>query len=92
MLESAIQSKIIKHCNAIGFYCVKVISANRSGTPDLLICVSGLFIGLEVKQPGKHRTPLQTEHAHRIEKAGGKAYECSSLDEFKAIIAGLAKE
>lgn len=45
----------------------------RRGLPDLIGCVNGLFIGLEVKRPGDRRGPtaLQSETGQRITDNGG---------------------
>lgn len=41
------------------------------GTPDLLICLNGLFIGMELKDIGKRPTELQQFNLDQINKAGG---------------------
>lgn len=43
------------------------------GIPDLLCCVEGRFVGLEVKRPGKKATPAQNLEIWKIIKAGGIA-------------------
>jgi hypothetical protein len=52
------------------------------GIPDLLLCIEGLFIGLEVKHQKRtetpeyarsRTTPLQRIQIHRINEAGGMA-------------------
>ena len=43
------------------------------GTPDKLLCVSGLFVGLELKAKGGVVTLLQAKTLEDIEKAGGIA-------------------
>jgi len=66
MLESALQKKITKLIDSIG-WSVKIISSNKTGTPDTLNCVPmtkkqvlklfkkqkriGVFMALEVKNP-----------------------------------------
>jgi hypothetical protein len=53
------------------------------GLPDIIGCVSGTFIGLEVKLPGKEHT-LTKRQAHRlaqITKAGGKAAMVTSVSQ-----------
>lgn len=52
---------------------VKTSGNNRVGTPDLLGCVEGVFIALEVKMPGGEATRLQQEVMRRLERAGGYA-------------------
>lgn len=59
----------------------------RAGVPDLILCIDGLFIGLEVKhqKPGESElaarertTPLQRAEIRKINAAGGWA--CTVLD------------
>lgn len=58
--EQSIQSRKIKQLEAQGYYVIKLIRTNRNGIPDLIAIPKNsdaLFI--EVKRPGKKRTPLQ---------------------------------
>ena len=45
----------------------------EAGLPDLLGCVTGLYIGIEVKAPGKisEVTPIQQYRLSQITAAGG---------------------
>ena len=80
MLEQGIQSRIIKALSSRGVYVVKVVSASRNGTPDLLCCYKGRFIAIEVKRPGEKPSALQTAKLEEIRKAGGIAVWVDSLD------------
>lgn len=67
MLESRIQKKCLDYLNKIGAWTVKVIQANKAGTPDIIACVPmtkdevvklfekqdtiGVFVAPEVKRP-----------------------------------------
>lgn len=44
-----------------------------SGCPDRLVCYEGMFIGIEVKRPGKTPTALQRRRIAEIQQAGGIA-------------------
>lgn len=89
MSESSIQKRIIAYINTIG-YCVKIISANKSGVPDLICCIDGKFIALEIKRSyGGVTSALQEHHIKLIQDAGGIAYVVSSLYEVKEIIKGI---
>lgn len=74
MRESALQRAIVLAIEAAGCYVCNVIVAGRQGTPDLLVCVDGRFLALEVKRPGEHPAPLQVVEAQRVVRAGGDAY------------------
>ena len=55
----------------------------RSGIPDLLGCVAGFYIAIEVKCPGKERTvtPLQQATIKSIKNAGGIAFVSSTVED-----------
>ena len=58
----------------------------KAGDPDIMICHYGLFIAIEMKQPGKHPTALQKLKLAQISACGGVCGVAHSLEEFKDII------
>lgn len=66
----------------------------QSGVPDLLICLDGIFIGIEVKMPGRENkvTDLQAETMKRIKEACGFAEMTSSVEGAFDIIDKALKE
>ena len=62
-------------------YVVKPVTGGfgNSGVPDLLVCVSGRFVGIECKAGGNKPTALQLHNLNAIELAGGIALV---IDEF----------
>ena len=91
MTEQKVQKRILAFLDEIGAYPVKTITANRAGVPDVLVCVGGKFVGIEIKRPGKEATPLQLNHLQRIKEAGGVAFVAHGVDEVRErlIEAGL---
>ena len=71
--EGAIQRAIIKALREHGCYVLNVhgSSAMDAGTPDLLACYGGRFVGMEVKQPGAYPTKIQKARLRQIAEAGG---------------------
>ncbi|MDE2101522.1 MAG: VRR-NUC domain-containing protein [Patescibacteria group bacterium] len=51
-----------------------------SGLPDIVGCLHGRFIGIEVKRPGRENTltPLQVATLEAIRKSGGIAFMATS--------------
>jgi len=43
----------------------------RSGVPDIVACVAGIFLGIECKAGRGKATALQMRELHRIAAAGG---------------------
>lgn len=73
--ESKVKAKIHAILKAQGAYAVNYIggvSANN-GTPDILACLHGRFIGIEAKSGNNKPTDLQTLNLKRIDDAGGLA-------------------
>ncbi len=56
-----------------GAYVVKVITASKNGIPDILACVEGRFVGIEVKRPESRNnvSKLQAHNLDIIEAGGG---------------------
>lgn len=54
---------------------VKVQQVAIVGTPDILACIAGVFVALELKKDEKSKLePIQLYTLAQIKKAGGKAY------------------
>jgi len=88
MTEQAIQKKIINYLEKNGAYVVKVISASKIGVPDLLVCINGTFVGIEVKKPTTLNTvsSLQRYNLKKIRECGGISFVASSIDDVKDLI------
>ena len=84
--ESQLQTKIQAYLRERGGYTVNVVRASRSGVPDILACVEGKFIGIEVKVGTNKSTLLQEHNAKQIEKAGGIAVVIRSMAEMRDFL------
>lgn len=45
----------------------------KAGVPDIVACINGRFVSIEVKREGKEPTKLQDTRMDEIRKAGGYA-------------------
>ena len=90
--EQQIQKEIITYLKSIGAYTFKTISSNRGGIPDVIACIDGKFIALEIKRPGREATPLQKLEIQKIINAGGVAVVVSSIYEVKTILKRIEVE
>lgn len=88
MKEQAVQKKIIKYLESLGAWTVKTITTNKRGTPDVLACLDGRFIAIEVKAPGKMSTvsELQQFQLDKIAATGGIAIAADDLEKVKEIL------
>jgi hypothetical protein len=56
------------------------------GTPDLIFCVEGKFVGIEVKQPGKYLSPVQRDVHSAITLSKGVTHTVRSIDDLAAFL------
>lgn len=59
MLESAIQTKIIKHLTQNDFIALKLIKTNINGIADIVAFKGKSYLFIEVKQESGREAPLQ---------------------------------
>ena len=59
-----------------------------SGIPDLLLCVDGRFMGIELKVGNNQPTKIQKYVIERIRASGGSTTVCRSVDEVKNFMKG----
>jgi len=82
-LESVLQRRILNYARTMpGVVCFKVMLANENGVPDLLCCVNGKFVAVEIKGSGGKVSSLQKAQMDRITKAGGVAVIVRTLGDF----------
>ena len=69
------KDEIKKYLTSIGaWYTLPYMAGyGKSGVPDIVACIKGIFFGIEVKREGKVPTPIQLARMAEIEKAGGFA-------------------
>jgi hypothetical protein len=61
----------------------------QAGIPDIICCLKGSVIALEVKTENGKTTVLQEVTLRKIRKAGGRAEVVRSVDDVKAIMEKL---
>lgn len=89
--EKRIENQIKSYLDSIGAYYIKTHGSmfSKAGTPDILACVNGKFVGIEVKAPGGRVSALQIANIKLINNAGGVAFVAYSLEETKQHIKEL---
>lgn len=61
-------------------------ASQASGQPDLIACVRGRFVAVELKQPGKKPTPLQMKRLRTWAAAGALAGWVTTEVELDALL------
>ena len=64
-------------------FVFKTIQCNVRGIPDIIVCHKGTFIAIEVKDGKDKLSEIQKEQLLRIEAAGGTAWTCYNIMEFR---------
>lgn len=62
-------------------------ASQTSGMPDLLCCILGRLIAVELKQPGKKPTALQMKRLRDLQAAGAVAGWATTEAEFEELLA-----
>ena len=83
--EKQIENQIKRYLDSIGAWHIKTHGNmfSKAGTPDILSCVKGRFVAIEVKRPGGVVSALQKANIKLIQQAGGVAFVAESLLEAK---------
>lgn len=90
--ESSVQKAILRLLNArTDTWAVKTITTNRNGTPDILACIGGLFVAIEVKAARGVVAPLQQYQIDLINSTGGTAIVARNINEVKDMLSALER-
>lgn len=85
MAESDLQRACLEYLKGRSDIWVLNVHGNpvqKGGVPDLLLCVRGRFVGIELKRPGETPTGRQRVTMRLIAKAGGHVAVIDSYDAF----------
>ena len=72
--ETELKDKVLKDLRRLGAYAVKIQQVSINGTADILACLNGRFIALELKSAEGKVSPIQTYNIKNVKKSGGLAY------------------
>lgn len=93
MTEKQFENQVKAFLKENGCWTLKTWSngVQREGIPDLLVCVSGYFVGVELKVKPNKASELQLYNIRGIRNAGGFAMVLypSAFGRFKEFIYGL---
>lgn len=84
--EKKVENSIKKYLDSLGAYYLKVHGSayQPAGTPDILACINGHFVGIEVKRAvGGKVSALQKLKMKEINNAGGLAFAANDVEVVK---------
>lgn len=95
--EKTFENKIKKYLESNDAWFIKYWAGaqyTKSGIPDILACVNGHFVGIEVKAQDGKPSDLQLLNVQKINDAGGFAFVLypSRFDDFKRFIDDLNRD
>lgn len=94
--EKSFENKVKKFLEEQGAWFVKFFanSHTKKGVPDILACVNGHFVGVEVKAQNGKASPLQLYNVDKIRESGGFAMILypSAFDRFKDFVVKLKQD
>ncbi len=88
MNETQLKKKVLiwlKKEYSEGFF-IKISDRFQTGIPDILGCVKGRFIAIELKIPGGKLTKLQSFVLNKLSLTGALTGVCYSLGEVKELL------
>lgn len=95
--EKCFENKVKKFLESEGCWYIKYWAGSqftKAGVPDILACINGHFVGIEVKAQNGKPSELQLYNIQKIRDAGGFAMVLypSAFDRFKAFVKDLNKD
>jgi len=93
--ESLVKKKVVEILKQRGAYYFYPVTGGygASGVPDIVACVNGRFLGIEVKADAKKRGPtaLQQKNLRQINETGGVGVviDANNLDELSEVMERL---
>lgn len=88
--EKQFEEKVKKFLKEQGCYYIKTHGDrfSKKGTPDLIICCNGFFLGVELKAATGKPSELQLYHVDQIKDSGGIAQVLypKDFEDFKKLI------
>lgn len=83
----SLQSKVLSFLKQQpNTWAIKVITANERGCPDILCCVAGMFVAIEIKEGKDRLSSIQKEQMKRIREAGGRTVVMRSVEDVKELM------
>lgn len=94
--EKQFENKVKKFLKDNGIWFTKVWGGGfqTSGIPDIIACVKGQFVAVELKAQNGKPSELQLFHIRKINESGGYARVLypNEFEEFRAYIMSIMNE
>lgn len=84
--EQNIQTSIMNYISSIGGLPIKFNNMGiyaKAGVSDILACIKGRFVAIEVKRPGNKPSAVQLQFITAVNSIGGLAFWADNLQDVK---------
>lgn len=85
MTGAELSAKVMAYLEDRNCYVTNIIASSKAGTSDLIACINGRYVALEIKGKGDTLKPLQAQKLKSVIAAGGIGMEVRSIND--AILA-----
>lgn len=86
--EAAVRRAVLREISRRGIvaYSQHGSALGSAGAPDIIACIGGKFVAIELKSPSGRQTARQKIHQYKIEMAGGIYAVVRSAEEFVELL------
>lgn len=86
--EGLLKTRIRKKLTDEGIFWSSIQGGpgSKPGDPDLIACIDGRFIGIEVKTAGGRQSPIQKRRQEQIEQSKGIYRIIRSMEELQEML------
>lgn len=86
--EGLLKTRIRKKLTDEGIFWSSIQGGpgSKPGDPDLIACINGRFIGIEVKTAGGRQSPIQRRRQEQIEQSNGIYKIVRNMEELQEIL------
>lgn len=86
--EHALRTQVLTWIRKQDVYVVKYHGSpfTQVGVPDLLMCIAGHFVAIELKSASGKLTEAQRVNIDAIRYSGGQAFVCRSLADVQDVV------
>lgn len=95
-VKDAIKKMLKSYGERVYYFMPAMGSFGRSGVADIIVCVEGLFLAVEVKADARKNppTPLQRKNLEEVRAAGGASFviDANDLDFLQGFIDGMIEQ
>lgn len=87
MLEKTIEKQLTTEVRKRGGHAYKLVSPNRAGMPDRLVCLPGGYSAfIELKAPGEKPRPIQQVRHKELQALGQRVYIVDGVHQIKEVL------